>query len=536
MILSSNFAEARPNHFHSGIDIKTGGEEGHRIVAVKDGYVSRIAVKPYGYGRVVYLTHNDGTTSVYAHISRFIPKLESYIRTMRYETQTNDVELYPDKDMFQFKAGEQIAFSGNSGSSGGPHLHFEIRDSRTQNTINILSTGIYDVEDNIPPTIVALHFFAVDTIDGVPVEKKIKTLVPVKAGPNDYCFSSPVKLPCKGFFVLETTDRKDGTQNTMGVYNIIEWVDGTPVYQMSLDEFSFAETRSVNSLTIYGMQKKSRNEIFRLSRQQNCNFSGLRIKSRDGVIDPSQSDSVRIEVLDDAGNMSLLAFAVKADSLSEKPQFMISEFASKVISGMPKTFSKDQFSVTIAEKSLFATSYVEIEKIDTTGLKTKALSEIFRLDSESVPYFSPVTISIRSGSAIEKGMVMARYNPSTHGLSSIGGRVSGNSITATTSAGGYFCLACDTIAPKITPALPKNFSWTSSKSVKFKMADNFSGVSSYSLSIDGKFAILEHIMKQSTLVHFFDDKVFGTGKNHKLVLTIVDGAGNRAVYTKTYTR
>jgi len=534
MILSANFAEARPSHLHSGIDIKTGGAEGRKVVAVRDGYVSRIGVKPYGYGRVLYITHDDGSMSVYAHLNRFVGVLEQYLKKKRYETATNDVDLFPEKNLFRFNAGEQIAYSGNSGSSGGPHLHFEIRRAKDQSPINILSEGIYDVRDDIRPTIAALHLFAVDTLDGVRMEKKVASYTPVSLGGGHYRLQAPVKMPCKGYFAVEVTDRKNDTQNTMGVYSVQLLADGQPRFGFCFDDFSFAETRYVNSMTVYSMQRKSRNEIFRLLRQKGNYFSGLEESRETGVIDPTLTDSVSIRVFDDADNLSVLSFAVKYDSSAETPEFSRADNSVKVLSGTAGTLTSGDFSVQFKASSLFEDCFMAVDIVDAP----KALpihSLIYRFADENTPFFTNATVSIRLDT-ISSGLVIARYNPENGKLASMGGQLSGKTVSVSTSTGGCFCVALDTIPPKITPMLPKGFSWAASKSVSFKMADEFSGVASYSMQIDGKFAILEHNMKRAILIHNFDDVRFGKGKQHKLVLTIKDGAGNRTVYTKTYTR
>lgn len=534
MLLSANFAEIRPSHLHSGIDIKTGGVEGSRVVASRDGYISRIGVKPYGYGRVLYITHDDGSVSVYAHLSRFIPSLEEYLKKKRYQLEENDVDLFPEKNLFRFRAGELIAYSGNSGSSGGPHLHFEIRRGAAQKPINILHEGIFKVTDNIRPIISALHFFAVDTIDGVQLERKVATYKPVSVGGGRYRFQSELKLPGKGYFAVEVTDRKDGTSNTMGVYSVLLLADGTPRYQLALDDFGFDETRCVNSLSVYSMQRKSRNEIFRLVRRKGDAFSGLADMKRNGIIDPSRCRDIDIEILDDADNLSLLSFAVVYDSLSTPLEFSRPAGSTKMVCKKPGKLSCGPFSVDIRANSLFDDCFMTARVLEVQPPQS-AVSEIYSFADEDTPFFTNVSVSIKSDRFLP-GTVIARYNPVTGGLSSLGGNISGGTISASVPAGGCFCLVRDTVPPKIVPIFPKGFTWASSKSVSFKMSDSFSGVSTYSLKIDGRFAILEHVMKKATLIHKFDNERFGSGKKHTLELTITDGAGNRTVYTKTYTR
>ncbi len=186
-LYSANFGEMRPNHFHSGIDIKTDGVTGKPVLATADGYISRIAVTPGGYGRAIYITHPNGTTSVYGHLSKFRDDIEKYVHEERYRTRRNSINLYPPADRFPLKQGEQFAWSGNTGSSAGPHLHFEIRDSRTQRTLNTISSGVIRTRDDIPPRLVKLYYVEVDSVRGVPVHARPRPVELVEKNTRTLC-------------------------------------------------------------------------------------------------------------------------------------------------------------------------------------------------------------------------------------------------------------------------------------------------------------------------------------------------------------
>lgn len=194
-LYSANFGEMRPNHFHSGIDIKTDGVTGKPVLATADGYISRIAVTPGGYGRAIYITHPNGTTSVYGHLSKFRDDIEKYVHEERYRTRRNSINLYPSADRFPLKQGEQFAWSGNTGSSAGPHLHFEIRDSRTQRTLNTISSGVIRTRDDIPPRLVKLYYVEVDSVRGVPVHARPRPVELVEKTPGRYALKQEGALP-----------------------------------------------------------------------------------------------------------------------------------------------------------------------------------------------------------------------------------------------------------------------------------------------------------------------------------------------------
>ncbi len=163
---SSNFGEIRPGHFHAGVDIRTGGTEGKELVAVADGHVSRLSVSPGGYGRAIYLTLNNGTTAVYGHLQRFRDDIEQLVAQERRAQGKNSLNLFFGHSKLPVRQGEVIGYSGNSGSSSGPHLHFEIRDTRTQRLYNVVREGIIRPVDSLPPRIVKIHYVEIDTLPG----------------------------------------------------------------------------------------------------------------------------------------------------------------------------------------------------------------------------------------------------------------------------------------------------------------------------------------------------------------------------------
>ena len=153
MLLSGTFGELRSNHFHSGIDIRTQGVEGHKVKAIADGYISRIKISTSGFGKAIYITHpQTGHTSVYAHLQKFSQKIDGIVKKEHYKQERFEIDFFPNKDALQIKQGEIIALSGNSGGSGGPHLHFEIRDTKSEHPINPLQFG-FDITVNMAPVL-----------------------------------------------------------------------------------------------------------------------------------------------------------------------------------------------------------------------------------------------------------------------------------------------------------------------------------------------------------------------------------------------
>ena len=229
-LYSANFGELRPGHFHAGVDIKTDGVEGKPLVAVANGHVSRMTVAAGGYGRVLYLTLDNGTTAVYGHLSRFRDDLEERLRTERYARRANGVDLQFGPEEWPVRQGDVIGYSGNSGSSMGPHLHFEIRDTPTQRLHNVVREGVIRPADNLAPRILRIHYVEVDTVGGVPVRSPMASYGVVRDADGRYRLTrnEPVGVGRRGYFIVEASDRRNGVNNTFGIWRVTASQGGRP--------------------------------------------------------------------------------------------------------------------------------------------------------------------------------------------------------------------------------------------------------------------------------------------------------------------
>ena len=218
IVLSGSFGELRSNHFHSGLDIKTQGKQGLKVITVADGYVSRINVKQYGYGKAIYVTHPNGFTSVYGHLSKFNDEIEAYVKSIQYKKENYTTgNLFLDKDKFQLKKGDILAYSGDTGGSGGPHLHFEIRDNQ-ERPLNPLMFG-FDIKDTTPPVIFGLYGYPLSEYSHIKGRtKRIKIRVS-KQKDGSYK-SDTINAYGKIGFGIVSTDRQDLASNNNGVNKI----------------------------------------------------------------------------------------------------------------------------------------------------------------------------------------------------------------------------------------------------------------------------------------------------------------------------
>lgn len=540
---SANFGEMRPNHFHSGTDFKTNGVEGKPVIAVADGYVSRILQSPTGYGLALYVVHPNGTTSVYGHLSRFRKDIADYVFAERHRLKQSRVDLYCKAGQFTVKRGEEIARSGNTGSSQGPHLHFEIRDSRTGKTFNIIKQGIVTPKDDISPYIMKVHYIEVDTVRGVPVHSRPATYAVHKADNTTYrtAQQSPIKVGRKGYFVVETSDRKNDVANTYGVYNLVEKIDGKTIFEYRNDGFTFDLSRYCNAVSYYPIQRSSRNEAMRTALLQGGTKYFYPTLVNRGVVTTTaeQTRDVEFLITDDCGNTSTLKFQIvgKADADCFKGEidegaYIVEynhDFADKVDDVLSIVIPKGALYESIAMK--MGRSDVEI-KADST---VSVLSPAYTIHDADTPLQTSIGVvfSMPIEEALQPYTAMASVAANGR-LSYIGGTYRNRRFTARTSSFGTFCLVADRTAPVIRPQFTDGQDCRSRNSISFRLSDNFSGVSSYTATIDGQWVAIDYARSRAT-INLSAEGITG-GKSHTVQITVKDSCGNTATWQGTIIR
>lgn len=543
-LYSANFGEMRPNHFHSGIDIKTDGVEGKPVVAAAEGYVARIAVAPGGYGRVLYVAHPDGTTTVYGHLKRFRTDIESYLRYKRYRQGRSNIDFGCNPSLFPVRAGDTIALSGNSGMSFGPHLHFEIRRSADQRTLNTLAARRLPVRDRTAPRIARIHYIEIDSLGDVPVHGRLQSYETVRTDDGNYRLrqTQPVAVGRRGYFIVECTDRKDDVTNTFGIYRLVEEVDGEVRYEYRMDGFSFADTRYCNSVSYYPLQLSSRNEAIRLAQQAGCPdrfYSAM--KNRGLLTTPAgMRQQVRIAVEDDCGNRTALVFTVEGKA--DERCFRAAPCDSLPVVHRDRDFrcERDGIRIEIPAGALYESCFytqrpsVRPQPKDSTLV---ILSRGVEILDVLTPLHNAVSLSVDTSGVPESlrdHTVLASLSPKGKLRFEGGSRQNGRIVLMTRSLGTFY-LAADTVRPAIRP-LFSGHDLSRRSSISFRVSDNFSGVNYTDCTIDGRMAILEENRMKGTFTHVFDDEIFGRGKEHTIRFGASDGAGNGCVWEGTYYR
>lgn len=547
-LYSAGFAEMRPNHFHSGVDLKTEGVEGHPLFAVADGEVVRIGVQPGGYGRVLYIQHPDGNTSVYAHMQRFSEPIEQFVQAERYRLRRNLGDFYPAAGQLRVKRGEQIGRAGNSGSSGGPHVHFEIRKTATQETQNVIVKNMIPAVDDIAPLIFRVHYIEVDTVRGVPVNAPRRTLGVKRIEPTVYTAAStePFGVGQKGYFVLEASDRRNNVSNTFGLYRVTARIDGEVFFEYVIDGFTFDLSRYCNAVSYYPIKRNSRNEVFRLAQLDGNIFPYKQMRNR-GIITTTkgQRRTIEIECEDECQNISRLTFEI--EGRGDEASFRAKIDSTALIANNRATFThqQDGLSIRIPAGALYEPIvYTQqlhdrlnsqmVEREDSTLL---VLSDIYEVGDPNIPMQKSARITI-------KGFVpenLRRYTTiagvgSNGGLWQAGGSYRDGQVSISTRSFGRYCLAADLEAPTVSASFESGADLSKTRSISFRLRDNFSGVNSIVLTIDGKWAAWDRKSSGSPIVHTFDDDRFGRDRQHTLRLTVTDGVGNRTVWEAEYYR
>ncbi len=540
---SANFGEMRPNHFHSGTDLKTDGVEGKSVVAAADGYVARILQSPSGYGLALYVAHPNGTTTVYGHLSRFRKDIADFVFAERHRLKNNRIDITCPPDKFRVMRGEEIARSGNTGSSMGPHLHYEIRDTETQKTINVIAQGVLKPKDGIAPYIMKVHYIEVDTVRGIPVNARPATYAVRKVDDGTYRLArqGSVKVGRKGYFVIETSDRKDDCANTYGIYRLTARVDGQPFFEYRNDGFTFDMSRYCNAVSYYPVQRNSRNEAIRLAAVQGGTQRFYPTLRNRGLVETAEGAKRKMEIAveDDCGNTSDLEFEIEGKPDAEcfrgeidethKAVYHDRDFAVKV---------DDSFSVVIPKGSLYESAALRIERSDVTpkaDSTVRILSPAYRVGDKNIPLHKSIApvFSIAVDEVLRPYTVMAAV-ADNGSVSYAGGNYRYNRLAGRTSSFGTYCLAADTVPPVIKPQFADGQDCRNRDRIAFRISDNFSGIGSYSAAIDGRWVAID-LSHGRASIDLRAEGIAG-GTTHAIEFTLTDNCGNRTVWNGTIVR
>jgi len=510
LILSGNFGEFRGNHFHTGLDFKTQGKEGFPVLAVADGVVSRVKVRPGGYGRALYLKHADGTTTVYAHLSRYALPISDWLLLRQYSKRSFSIDSRPATEI-SFSVGDTIGWSGNSGSSGGPHLHFEVRDEN-EKPINPLQWG-FKIADSKSPKVGSLRVIPIDSLG---LEYRSRALE-VK---SDGVFEIPsgnIRL------AVEAYDQLDGASNVCGVYSLEVFVDGDLYSSFFIDTLDFSTNKDMNAHSYYPEWKSSRTQIHRFTPLPGNRLSIYEftpVVLLEVVEDSTMNISVRCS--DAHGNTTTKGYTLLGGS-SFKQAIASSQNASVFCPATPSTV------VTLEDGGVEVVWPMRsFYNMETASLQVFTDGEFF-IGPEDAPLAKSFRVNLNNLEGDLSKLVAVRISEKGSRLGVNICESKGGIVSFSSRVMGRYKLVRDTIAPRLSP----KFSSTplvSNGNLVFHLEDELSGVSKVEGFIDGEWVLLRWDPKMKTVVYSVSDLHHTPGVKSQITVKVEDGVGNESFW------
>lgn len=533
LYLSGTFGELRSNHFHAGIDIKTQGVEGKIVRSIDDGWISRIKVSTGGYGKAIYITHPDGYISVYGHLQRYSDTIQSIVINEQYEKESFTVQLFFDKGELPVQKGEKIAYSGNTGGSHGPHLHFEIRDEKTQNPLNPLLFSSFKIKDFYRPKITKLIVYPTNntaTING----KNDTVVFDIAGWGEEHRINNNQTITVSGnvSFGIGTYDLMNEIPNKNGVFSTKFFHDTTLIFNLNMSRLSFSTTRYINSLIDYSYYKKAKIRVVRTQVDTNNMLSNYVTVDNNGIININDTlvHPMTFEIRDAYDNLAKLSFNVTGEfqnsiipldtlPIKNNRHFNFSEKQSITTNNLDVRFPANCFYQS------FNFDFQELNH-DTT-----AYSATYKLHNASTPVQKYFKLKILPDSChidlIDK--IYIAYSEDNDDYSYMGKSMKGKMIDIKSRSLGYYKILMDTTKPVIKEVNFKdNKNISKQKNLKIKISDKQTGIKSYKATLNGEWILMEYDTKKELLTYNYNELLL-VGKN-QFKLEVTDITGNQAEY------
>ena len=520
ILLSASYGELRSNHFHSGLDFKTGGVVGKPIKCVADGYIYRAKVEAAGYGMALYVMH-DGFMTVYAHLDRFPDALAKRVRKYQYDKERFEVDLYFLPGDYPVKRGEFLAYAGNTGYSFGPHLHFELRDKTGNRLYNPLPYYKHLVTDTRAPKATAVAVYP-RTGGGALFAGLESKSFPIKGG----VLADTINAWGDIAFAIEALDYMDNTTNKYGLYSVELLVDSVLCFESRMDSFSFSENKLILACVDQGRERRDEGTFLKLFKMPNNPFGEYVAGAERGWVNINEKRLYNVEcrVADYHGNESRYRFVVRGDSCG---------IASPETVSAPLMWNRENIleaagaRLRIPKGEMFDDAYLNIVYDDSCTLSGRCFST-----DEDVVFWHGAKLSLKAGDDVAgvagKKLYICKKTPD--GASWVGGKYSDGWVTATISSQGVYDIAVDTIPPVITPL--NEAVWEQNARVEFNLDDKETRMTSFRGTLNGKFVLFKYNRKERRLTFDFKQENVKRG-THKLKVVATDACGNSAVFEKS---
>ncbi len=515
LTLSGNFGELRANHFHGGLDFKTGGAVGKPVQALGDGYISRIRVT-HGSGYVLDVCYDNGYSTINRHLDAFVSPIAGRVKKLQYEQQSWEVEITPSPDEYRVRSGQVIALGGNTGYSFGPHLHLDVIETATDEYIDPILFFRKHIKDHTAPK--AEGFLLMPKPGkGVVDGKQSVYTTPVAT-------ARPVEAWGMVGAGIKAHDFMDGVSNRYGVYLVVLTVDGKEVFRSTVDRFASAENRYINSWAYRGYMKSfiDPGNALRMLKADPETHGWVNIDE--------ERDYEFLYTLQDAfGNTSRYRFTVRGRQVP----IIVPEHREKYFFAWNRTNYLQELGLTLEVPK--GALYDDVPLKFRLQADSSSIAFTYRLNDEAVPLHVPAELTIglrRQPVADTTKYYMAGVN-SRGKLYSVGGKYEGGYMKASVRELATYTVAVDTIPPVVTPINPK--SWSASGKIVYKLKDEETGIQSYRGTIDGQYALFGMRNSINQLIEYrIDPERVKRGSNHTLELVVVDNCGNETVTRTTF--
>jgi len=523
LILNGNFGESRSNHFHSGIDIKTQLKEGLKVFSVAKGNISRIKIAHGGFGKAIYVSHPNGYTTVYAHLKKFNNSIEEFVKKIQYKKQSYEVDLYLNTSDLKVFNNEVIGFSGNTGSSSGPHLHFETRKTVNQKALNPLLFGI-EIKDTRRPVVNSLYMYKKLKSGSISLPYKV-----VLNKINDSTFATK-KIKVNGLvsFGLSGFDRQDLAKNKNGIYEISTFLNENLINSMKFDSFFFEESIKINSLIDYSFFVENRKRILKLFLEDENDLSIYSTKNK-GFVDVKQKTELLFKIV---------AKDIKGNSISINIPLDYENMVKATLTNSQEVSYSKKIENIIENDFEFKNSHVNIPKntfLKNRKIKIEHPNDTLKIINPYIPLYKNIKIKFKNPNN-NKGNYLAVKDYNNKELFASSKLNPLNYFELKTKKFGLYFIKNDSLSPEISPLNFKNGDWVSNKKyLKFKILDKQSGIKKYKGKINGKWMLFEYEYKKNLISYEFDSFYLSKSKN-EVEIEVEDMVGNTLIKTFTFYR